>query len=309
MITTVTLNAAIDKTYHVPSFHLNQVNRTKSTIAESGGKGNNVAKVLHALKIPVTSTGVVGGYNGMQICRLLDEKGIRHDFTQTLQESRLCLNIVDDVLGSQTEILESGPEISQVDWNRFKDKMQQLAGQSEYVVMSGSLSSGLPVDSYNLLTKMIKSQGAKVIVDSSGPAFEQVLKAKPFMVKPNKEELAAVLKKETVTESEITQTIQRWSNFGIPIIAVSLGRDGAIVSFEGNLYKAVPPSMEVINPVGSGDAFVAGMTAGLIKGLEIKEMITLAIASGTANALEPQAGVVSLEKLKGLKKEILIENL
>lgn len=305
MITTVTLNAAIDKTYEMASFHIHQVNRTKTAFSEPGGKGINVAKVLHALNVPVTASGIVGGFNGKQICMLLDEIGLQHDFVHIQDESRLCLNIIEPA-GEQTEILESGPEVSRTDWEALKEKFLQLITNSETVVLSGSLPMGLPKGAYGELIKMARLK-TRVILDTSGPALEEALAAKPFMIKPNEQEFEDILGRSVSDEAEMAKILNEWKTYGIPVVVVTLGDRGAMVLANGEIYKVTAPTISAVNPVGSGDAFTAGMASGFEKGWPIEETLKLAAATGAANALEAKAGVIDLKKLERLKNEVQIE--
>lgn len=308
MITTVTLNAAIDKTYELSSFRLDRVNRTQSVWAEPGGKGINVAKVLQVLGAPVTASGIVGGFNGDQICSRLDGLGLRHDFVRIEEESRICLNLIDQRTGGQTEILESGPEIEEADWIHFQEKFEQLANKSDYMILSGSLPKGLPVEAYAELIERARPK-TRVVLDTSGPPLEKSLHAKPFMIKPNEEELAALLHQECPDESFIVETLRQWEQHGIPIMIVSLGRRGAIASINGDIYRVEAPTVQAVNPVGSGDAFTAGMVTGLFKRMDAQDTLRLAAATGAANALEKRAGFISLKHIEVLKEQIKVERI
>lgn len=278
-------------------------------ISEPGGKGINVAKVLHRLGLESVATGFVGGHSGENILALLEARGIRHQFVTVAGESRLCLNLIDETAGIQTEVLEAGPSIGVADWERLKETVAQLAGDSEYVVFSGSLPAGVDSGAYAELVQVVQQRGAKAIVDTSGEPLAKVLAAKPFMVKPNESELAVLLGKEahTLGTEEIRDAMNRWHDTGIPLVAVSLGSEGSLVSYEGTCYKVTPPKVELVNPVGCGDTFVAGMAAGLARGLSSEDTIVLATAAAAANAEERQAGCVAVEKLADLQKRVKVE--
>jgi tagatose 6-phosphate kinase len=306
MITTVTLNAAIDKTYSIPLFAVDRLNRIEKLHSEPGGKGINVAKVLKSLGIPVTVTGFVGGFNGEYICQRLDRMGIEHQLVKVEAESRLCINVIDQERGTQTEILEPGPTITNLHWELLKNRVGELAEQSEVIVFSGSLPRGAPVDAYFQLIDLSNQKGTKTILDSSGEAFTAALAAQPFMVKPNREELAAYLHKPDISRREIWETMQRWHAAGIPLVVVSLGSEGAFVSDRGQCYQVIPPSVQAVNPVGSGDPLVAGLTAGLYLQLGMEETLILATAAAVANALSPVAGQVDIGQVEALKQRVRV---
>lgn len=307
MITTVTLNAAIDKTYMLPSLQVNTVNRTASMFAEPGGKGINVAKVLQALDVPVTATGITGGYNGKQIMSRLDRIGLMHRFVEVSEESRLCLNILAQNTGHETEILETGPEIGESDWQTVKETIKELAIDSDYIIFSGSLPKGLADDSYKALIQMVKKFSPKVILDTSGPALTQALKARPYMITPNRDEFAKLLNRDYMTADDIIGTLNERRYTGVPLVIVSLGDEGAIASVEGEIYRIDVPDISAVNPVGSGDAFTAGMAAGLLWNKPITDTFKLAAAAGAANALEEKAGHVSPYEVKTLKQKVRVE--
>ena len=302
LITTVTLNAAIDKTYTISSFKTGKINRTQSVLTEAGGKGLNVAKVLQILGVPVAATGIVGGYTGKQICSLLDKIDLSYDFIHLEEESRQCINIIDEQTKVNTEILEQGPHVNENDWEKFQIKLCQMAEKSKYIILSGSLPKGLPSESYSKLIKLIGSK-CHVIVDSSGPALAQAIGESPYLIKPNEKEMADLLDKDRLDESAI---IEAFKKIDIPVFIVSLGERGALASIHGDLYKIAVPKISALNPVGSGDAFLAGITAGLYKGLSVTDSLLLAGASGAANALEKRSGFVRLKTIEALKNEIKI---
>lgn len=309
MITTVTLNAAIDKTYFLQSFDKGQVNRVQQMYSEPGGKGINVAKVLHTLGVNVTATGFFGGYNGKYIAASLNDRDIKQHFVSVKGESRLCLNIIDERNAVETEILETGPVVSDDEWERLKEQIDQLAAHSEFVIFSGSLPQGLSDDAYAQLIRIVHRHQAKAVVDTSGKALEKSLLEKPFMVKPNRGELADVMKMDSITEPEILKVMEQWGEQGISLIVVSLGSDGALVAYRGTYYKVTPPFVEGANPVGCGDAMVAGITAGLTLDLNIEETLSLATATAVANATEPQAGFVIPDKVSAFRRHVKINRL
>ncbi|WP_265738504.1 1-phosphofructokinase family hexose kinase [Pseudalkalibacillus salsuginis] len=231
MITTVTLNPAIDITYYIPAFQSNQIHRVDSMYKEPGGKGINVAKVIKTLKAPVMVTGMIGGNNGRTICHLLDSYSIPHDFQPVSGESRLCLNIIDQH-SHQTEILEQGPEVSEKELGIFKRHLEELSKKSKFVIFSGSLPAGVPQYAYGELIDLVQHHGAKAIVDTSGKALEFALAAKPFMVKPNIDEVQEIYGQKKLTKEEVWKIIESWHHSGITASLISYGAEGMIVRID-----------------------------------------------------------------------------
>ncbi|MCU6795092.1 1-phosphofructokinase family hexose kinase [Paenibacillus sp. WQ 127069] len=313
MITTVTLNAAIDKTYYIPNFPLGQVSRVRQMYAEPGGKGINVARVIQQLGYPVLASGIIGGHNGRFIEQKLDAQGIKHDFVQIEEESRLCLNMIDESNGSSTEVLEQGPWISAETWQLFQAKLAGLAAQSRIVCFSGSLPQGVPTDGYAQLIRIVKQAGALAFLDTSGTALLQGVGAQPDFVKPNEDEVTTVLgafnegNAEDQPDIDRAEGLLRLQQQGIPRVTVSLGAAGSISAYEGALYRVQGPPIQVVNTVGCGDSFVAGMAMATAQNLTFPTCLQYASAVASANALTERAGYVHLHDVERLQTEITVE--
>ncbi|WP_144937654.1 1-phosphofructokinase [Paenibacillus sp. 32O-W] len=307
MITTVTLNAAIDKTYYVDRFELGKVTRVPKMHALPGGKGINVARVIHLLGESSLATGFIAGSNGRFIEKKLTEQGISHDFVTIEGESRICLNIIDRSSGESTEILEQGPTAAQMDQTAMEAKVKELAERSGILCFSGSLLAGVPTDFYARLIATAKSAGAKVFLDTSGDALLAGIEAVPYFIKPNEDEVAKIIGHPLEKESDLYDSVQGLMERGIACVVVSLGENGSLAGVEGQLYRVKAPRIEAVNTVGCGDSFVAGMAVGVARGLPVEECLRLATASGSANALTEEAGNVRLDDVQRLIAEVSIE--
>ena len=189
MITTVTLNASIDKAYYMDlAIENGQVMRVSSCRNSAGGKGLNVARIIKLCQEDVLATGLVGGYNGNYLESLLNQDGINYDFEHVQGETRSCINILDPQYGS-TEYLEPGCLIDSIEEKRFIERFKGLVEKSKIVTISGSVPKGVSKTIYQQLVTYVKEQGKQVILDTSGELLKIGLKAKPTMVKPNQDEL------------------------------------------------------------------------------------------------------------------------
>lgn len=309
MITTVTLNAAIDKTYQVPEFKEGHLHRIPEMSMLAGGKGNNVARVVATLGEPVTATGFLAGYSGKLIEKLLEEDGVRHEFMFVPGESRTCITVVDPRTSRQTELLEAGPVIRQEHLKEMKEKIRELAAHSSLVIFSGSLPSGCSPSAYVDLIRAAKEEGAQVILDTSGEALQHSLASMPDLIKPNEHEIAKLTGQPSSSEAEILTCITSLNQRGIRHVVVSLGGNGALAGMEGALYRVHLPQIRMVNAVGSGDSMVAGMAIALMKGYGPEEVLKLGCACGSANALHMQAGRVRAEEVRELQANIKVERL
>lgn len=307
-ITTVTLNAAIDKTYVLDTFPLGQVSRVSEMISVPGGKGINVARVARQLGGQVRATGYVGGSNGDFIVKELTKAGLVNDFVIVEGESRLCLNMIDKTSNTSTELLEPGPVVTAADVAAIKEKVRRLAADSSIVAFSGSLPKGAPASLYAELIEIAKAGGAKTFLDTSGDALVEGVEARPDLIKPNEDEIGRLLggkpQRETELYSGVLKLLER-----VGCVVVTLGAGGSLAGYAGTLHRIRAPRIEAVNPVGSGDSFVAGMAVALASGEPIGQALRLATASGTANALNAQAGDVRPEDVKRLLDQVRIETI
>lgn len=318
MITTVTLNAAIDKTYYLSSFPLGRVSRVRQMYAEPGGKGINVAKVIHQLGYSVTATGFLGGFNGEWIRHALQKQGISSDFVQIEGESRLCLNMIDEQTGVSTEVLEGGAEIPPEAMEQLITTVKRLASQSRIVCFSGSLPAGVPTDFYAELIGIVKSAGALAFLDTSGASLRSGIQALPYFTKPNEDEIVQLLGAQAELDmnqemSNLQQVLKgqlmSMHDKGIPAVTVSLGSQGSVTSIEGAVFRAKAPQIEVVNTVGCGDAYVAGMAIATAQELPAEARIAYATAVGSANALTEKAGYVNKPDVERLLAQIAVERI
>lgn len=306
MITTITLNATMDKTCFLGDLQIGRVNRVPVMHCYPGGKGINAARVAHHLGCPVLTTGFVAGFNGSYIETELSKQGLLHDFVRVKGESRVSLNIIDRFNGKTTEILEHGPLVASDDILAMKDKLRQVASFSTVIAICGSIPEGAPANLYADFIEIAHQEGAVTILDASGDALLAGIEAKPMCVKPNEYELEAILGRPAESDDDFYQAAQILMDKGIECAAVSLGERGAVVGLEGKLYKVKAPAVTPVNVVGSGDSFVGALCAGIYKRDPMEECIRLAVASGTANALTEEAGNIRMNDVKALLGQVEI---
>lgn len=299
MIVSVTMNPSVDISYHLDEFILNEVNRVAHVSKTAGGKGLNVARVIHLLDVPVTATGILGGTLGTFIENQLDRDGIAHDFLKTNQESRNCIAILHE--GKQTEILEAGPHFSTKEKNEFLTHFGKFLKAGNIITISGSLPRGFDASVYTEMIRLASEQQIPVLLDCSGKVLEQVLKAKkamPDLIKPNIDELNQLLGKKLHAENlDGLKTALADPLFAdIEWVVVSLGAKGAFVKHNDAYFQVKIPSVQVVNPVGSGDSVVAGLAAAMLQGKSVEDIMKTAMTTGVLNAMETQTGYVNKAK-------------
>jgi tagatose 6-phosphate kinase len=290
MLTTVTLNASVDKLYLVKKVALGSVMRVYSVKNSAGGKGLNVARIISLLGEEPFALGITGGKTGEYLEELLKRDEIQYDFAKSPNETRACVNVRDQSSGVQTEFLEAGEEVPSEVLSDFMEKYLKALSHSSVIVLSGSLPPGVPKDYYADLVEAAKNAGKKVIADTSGAALRCAAKALPTLIKPNLDEIQELSGREIRGISDAARAAKELFHLGVPIVAVSMGAEGVVVASEEGAYLGSPPKLQAINTVGCGDSLVAGFAVGLKRRKPLKEMIRLAVTAAAANALSEETG-------------------
>lgn len=298
MLLSVTLNPSVDISYRLDHLKLNDVNRVTEVKKTAGGKGLNVARVAHLLGVDVLSTGVLGGSLGSFIENQLDENHIKHAFLHTNQEARNCIAILHEHM--QTEILESGPVLSEIEQEMFLQHFEKLLQDVNIVTISGSIVKGFSENVYSKIIKIANNHDIPVILDTSGKTLEVSIKIKsalPFLIKPNTTELSQLLHQQVTNDPEQLKNALMDPLFeGIPWIVVTQGEDGAFVKHKNQFFDVTIPKITVINPVGSGDSTVAGLAKAIEQHLDDITTIKYGMAAGILNTMETQTGYVDVSK-------------
>ena len=309
MILTVTLNAAVDKTYTVENFTIDRVHRPSSWRIVPGGKGVNVARVYRELGGEAIATGFIGGHNGDYILQGMRAEGLKSDFVRTDGESRVCIAILDPIGKTQTELNEVGPVVTDEEVQRLKLKFESLVPGMQYVVLSGSTPPGVPDGIYRDLIGLGRHYGVPCILDTSGAPLAGGLEAGPFMAKPNVHELSAIVGRQLGTIEEATEAACELNHRGVEVVIVTLGRDGALATASDGVWRAKPPEIPFVSAVGSGDALAAAFVYVLATGGTVPEALRFGVGAGAANAMTFGAGFCRREDIEQLAEQTEITEL
>ncbi|MEU7095796.1 1-phosphofructokinase family hexose kinase [Kitasatospora aureofaciens] len=285
MILTVTLNAALDVTYRVDRLRPRGSNRVRSTAERAGGKGINVARVLHALGRETVVTGFAGGAAGETLRRDLAAARLPERLLPIAGETRRTVAVVDESAGDTTILLEPGPAVPTEDWARLLDHVDRLLTQASAAVFSGSLPPGAPEDAYGRLVRLAHAHRVPAVVDADGAALRAALAAGPDLVKPNADELAAA-----TGLADPVAAAGALVDAGAGAVVASLGPDGLIAVTPQGSWWAMPPEQLAGNPTGAGDAAVAALTLGLVDATPWPERLAEAVALSAAAVAAPLAG-------------------
>jgi len=284
MILTVTLNPAVDFTVFGGPFAIHETNRGNTIPPDPGGKGNNVARVARLLGADVTAAGFLGGFTGDFIRERLADNGIECAFFPVDGLTRITVAYLEENTGQETKIVPSGPRIEGSALVEFEAFFQELltTRRPSVAVLSGSLPGGVPEDYYGRLIDVSHAKDIPVILDTSGDALFASLPFHPEVIKPNRDEAASLTGK--TTDADIIRELQKLTDT-VSVVALSLGGDGAAFITREETTSITPPPGPVVNPVGAGDAFVAGLAASFdITGRWDRSAYIRAVAAGTSCA-------------------------
>ncbi len=277
MIYTVTLNPSVDYSVFPAEFHAGEINRSEREVHSFGGKGINVSAMLANLGAESRALGFVGGFSGQEIERLATRAGVECDFCEIREPSRINVKIISD---TESAVNGKGPFIRFEEERALLEKLSSLT-EEDTVVVSGSAPES---ESGALLQNVLDAVGnARLVVDMDGAALKYALTKKPYLIKPNYEELCALFGKAEMSDKEVAAAAAQLRENGVGNVLVSLGGRGALLaSSDGNIYRVAAPEVDVVSTVGAGDCFLAGFLAGEERGAQFA--LSLASAAGSATA-------------------------
>lgn len=306
MITTVTLNLSIDRAYSLRgTVKLGEVMRVEKCTPTAGGKGLNVARIIKQCGEKVLATGFAGGHMGALAERLMEKQEIPHAFVPVKNETRCCINVLAED-GTSTEFLEPGAGVDAKEVEAFLEKFEETARESDVITLSGSVPPGAGKDIYRNLTALAAKYDKPVILDTSGDYLAEGCRARPFLVKPNKEELEALLGIKLQTDSSIVQAARELQKLGAQNVLVSLGKRGAVLVCESEVYFGTPPAIKVANTVGCGDSMVGAFAVATFRKKAMRDCLADAIAVSAANAMNTNTGSFLQKDLEQIQKEVKV---
>lgn len=298
MVCTVTLNPALDCYLAPTELVPGEVNRYGELRFLPGGKGVNVSLLLHSLGDDTVAMGIAAGFTGRELEEMLKQAGCRCIFFY-LPQGHTRLNLKIEPKGRpETALNGAGPDIPEETLVQLEQRLAAVLREGDFLVLSGSLPPCLPPDTYARLARTVPRH-VKVILDTSGPALEAGLSVKPFLVKPNLEELSALLGHPLGEEREILQGAKRLRRMGARNVLVSMGQRGALlVTEEGkSIRREALPGREV-SSVGAGDSMVAGFLHGWLGSGQMETALDWGLAAGAATAF--QQGIAGAEEAERL---------
>lgn len=286
MIYTVTFNPALDYAIGVKQLEAGMTNRSEWEQLLPGGKGLNVSIILGNLGIENTALGFIAGFTGREIKRSFEEKGGKSDFIELKEGiSRINVKIKST---DETEINAVGPIIDSDSFERLMEKLDTLK-EGDVLVLAGSIPSSLPNSLYSDIMAKLDGRGVMTVVDATKDLLMNVLKYKPFLVKPNNHELGEIFGVTLKTREGVVPYAKQLQEKGARNVLISMAGEGAVLVTEtGRVLKSEAPKGKVKNSVGAGDSMVAGFIAGWCEKKDYEHAFKLGLSSGSASAFSEE---------------------
>ncbi|MCL9773729.1 1-phosphofructokinase [Vibrio methylphosphonaticus] len=302
-VVTITLNPALDLTGSLDKLNQGSVSLVNNGSLHAAGKGVNVAKVLSDLGADVTVTGFLGTDNQELFCQLFTELNAKDEFIRVSGSTRINVKLVENS-GEVSDINFPGVEVDAQAITQFEATLETLMHSHDYFVFAGSLPRGISAAQCAQWIEKLQSNGKRVLFDSSRDALTQGLDAKPWLIKPNDEELSQFVGRELSTQEHCLEAAETLSDKGIDNIVVSMGAEGVLWLHDNQWLQAKPPKMRVVSTVGAGDTLVAGLCWGHMQSMPKLELLSFATALSALAVGQVGVGVPSKEDVVSLQKQI-----
>ena len=281
MITTITLNPALDRTIKVPSLDYGEVNRVGAFREDLGGKGINTGRIFTGFGVPTRNLAIVGDENYQEVMEYCKKDNLDMILQKVPGRTRTNMVIVELEKDITTNINEQGIAIDTDGFNDFMTKLDAAAELSSYIIMGGSLAKGLPEDTYGMIARRYKDK-AKIIIDADDEVLEEGLKGSPFLIKPNIHELEDALDRELPSDASVIEAGREIiSTYGVTYVLVSMGAEGSLLVTAEEAYRGGTVPTEIVSTVGAGDSMLAGFVYGLEKNHELEDCLAIGTACST----------------------------
>ncbi|MEA4969740.1 MAG: 1-phosphofructokinase [Candidatus Pelethousia sp.] len=287
MIFTVTLNPALDKSVTISGFTLDAVNRVSHMRIDAGGKGVNVSKALKSFGCESIAMGFAGGGSGETLLAALAEMGVLCDFVSVPGQTRTNLKVFDPLHHTYTDINEPGSPVPPAALDELFGRISARVQSGDTLLFAGSAPEGVAADLPARWAVALAARGVRVAADMDGALLKAMAKSKPFLIKPNAQEMAELCGLADTRLETLAAAAGRLVDGGIAMVAVSMGAKGAIFADEAGMLFAEAPKVEAVSTVGAGDTLIAGLLLSKERGLGKEEAVRFAMAAAAAKVTRP----------------------
>ena len=309
----VTPNPTIDRTMLLPRFAPGEVHRSTNTLVMASGKGLNAARAARCLGAEPLCMGFVGGQAGERFESLARSEGFHAVWTPVAGETRTCVILVDQSNGASSVINEPGPSISPVEWDHLQQDifstLQAPPARMVPVCFGGSLPPDTPLERFGATIRSLSDAGYPVWLDTSGQALKTAIASAPAGIKVNADEAAGALGRPLRSVSDAVSAAREIQRDGVRSVILTLGKDGAVLVTAAGSWHAVPPAIQTVSSVGSGDAFFGALIVALEQGIAPVTALTWGVAAGAAKATSAGGASFALEIFRELLKAVTLKEI
>jgi len=304
MIYTLTLNPAVDRELTVASVQFDAVLRASESRVDYGGKGFNVSRLLKSLGAASTAVGFLGGRSGELLQHGLRDLGIGTDFVWVAGETRTNISIVTENHDHYIKVNEKGPLVGQASQDELLAKIDAITRPGDWWVLAGSLPPGVGDDFYARIVQVLNRHQARAVLDSTSESLRLGCGERPYLVKPNAEEAAALTGLPMATTAEIAGAAAEIRAMGAQNVVISMGKAGALLQTGIGSWMIGTPKVQEKNPIGAGDSMVGGLVWALTEGHPLREALAWGVASGAATASQGGTEVGSRALIEQLVEQV-----
>lgn len=304
-IVTLTMNPAVDVSSTVDQVVPNRKLRCGAASYEAGGGGINVARAVKRLGEESVALFASGGVSGSRLVSLLEAEGVAARPIPVQGETRETLNVSEASSGNQFRFVMEGPTLTEPEWKRALDAIAALQPAPRFLIASGSLPPGVPVDFYGRLSALAAERGIQLIVDTSGAPLQHAVGPGTFLLKPNLSEVRELAGGAMFSDMLLGGMARALVSAGrTKVVAISMGAAGSFVVWDKGEARIAAPTVPVVSRVGAGDSMVAGIVVALTRGMPIDEAVRYGVAAGTAAVMTPGTELCRREDVERLYAEM-----
>jgi 6-phosphofructokinase 2 len=306
-IVTLTLSPTIDLAFQSNEIRPIRKNRTVEQRIDAGGGGINVARVLKELGAQAYAIYVAGGATGLVLNELVAELDVPGKRIEMAGGTRISFTVFEEISGLEYRFVSEGSALLEAEWQSVISELNKC--DVDYVVASGSLPPGVPIDFYARLARIVRTKGARLILDTSGTALQAAISAGGiYLAKPSLGEFETLTHRKFESVEEIAEAATSLvANRSVENLAVTMGRDGALLAYRAGTLRLRGPKVKPLSAAGAGDSFVAGMTFALARRENVEDAFMLGMAAGAAAVLTHGTQLCRREDIERLHAEVISE--
>lgn len=303
MIVTLTVNPAIDRTLTVDRLAFEDRAYVRSNRESPGGRGINAACVIHSFGGETLAMMTCGGESGKRLERQLSCCGFPVVCVPIRNETRTNLTITDKH-GLTVNLNEAGPPMEKEEIALLEKTVSEQLDRAAWLMVCGSLPPGVPQGIYAKFISMARRKKVKTLLDADGAALREGIEARPTVVTPNQQEAERLLNRALLTRAHFLDAAERVRAMGAESVVLSLGSRGAVGSYEGEIVEAIPPRIDAVCPIGSGDALAAAYVWAISRKDDHEDALRWGVASGTASAALPGMRFADLRQAGEIYRQV-----